>query len=467
MHYIDEALLWLAFQKLRKDAASGIDGQTAAEYAEGLIDNLRDLHERLQTKRYRASSIKRGWLPKDDGSQRPIGILILEDKIVQKSVSILLEAVFEEDFYDFSYGFRPGRNPHHALKAVRELINKYNIGWILDLDISRFFDTLDRDTFFDVLHRRVKDGGIDRLLKDWFNAGILDGKQLSYTERGTVQGGVVSPVLGNIYLHYVLDEWCIKQVIAGLRGRCVISRLADDVVMGFEYHDDACHVREILLKRLEEYGLSAHKDKTRLVKFTRPCNGAGKDPRNETFDFLGFTHYWAKSRKGYWVVKRRTIRKRQRRSIQRLDTWCKCNRHLPVKEQWKALSNKLRGHYQYFGIRGNYDSLFWVYYRLKESWRRWLGRRSQKGSIKWEKFQKILANFPLPRPRIVQNRVYVRYVVVRTANRSARGAGYVSRVSPDLWGGRWSNPPTYPTRRPHPRSPVLKYLPAVKVWVVL
>jgi len=403
VHYIDEELLWDAFHRLRKDAASGIDGQTAAEYAQDLIENLCDLHERLRTKQYRATVIKRGWLPKDDGSQRPIGILILEDKIVQKAVSILLEAVFEVDFYDLSYGFRPKRNPHQALHAVRELINKHNIGWILDLDIRQFFDTLEREIFFDLLHERVKDGGIDRLIKDWFNAGIFDGEQLSYTERGTVQGGVVSPIIANIYLHYVIDEWFVKQAMPCLRGRCFIIRFADDVVMGFEYKEDACRVREALLKRLEKYGLSAHSDKTRLVKFTRPCKGAEKDPQNKTFDFLGFTHYWAKSRKGYWVVKRRTIAKRQRRAIQRLEKWCKFNRHLPVKEQWQKLGIKLRGHYQYFGIRGNYDSLFWVYYKLKESRRRWLGRRSQKGSIKWEKFHKILDNFPLPRPRIVQS----------------------------------------------------------------
>ena len=405
MHHIDETLLWEAFQRLRKgkEKATGIDGETAAEYAHDLIDNLRDLHERLKTGRYRATLIKRTWIPKDDGSQRPIGILILEDKIVQKAVAMLMEAVFEEDFYEFSYGFRPKRSPHQALHAVRELINSLHISYILDVDIRQFFDTLDRKVFFDLLHRRVKDGGLDRLFGKWFNVGILDGEQLSYTDQGTIQGGVVSPAIANIYLHYVLDEWFVKEVKPRLKGRCFLVRFADDAVLGFEYEEDARRVREVLLKRLEKYGLQAHAKKTRLVKFSRPPKGAGKDRTNETFDFLGFTHYWAKSRKGYWVVKRRTIRKRLRRAISRYNDWCKFNRHMSVKEQWQKLSVKLRGYYQYFGIRGNYDSLYWVYHCLKFAWRRWLGRRSQKGYIPWAKFEKILTRFPLPRPRIVQS----------------------------------------------------------------
>jgi RNA-directed DNA polymerase len=402
VHHIDEELLWEAFHRLRRDKAPGIDGQTAAEYAQDLLDNLRDLHERLKTRQYRATPIKRTWIPKDDGSQRPIGILILEDKIVQKAVAILLEAVFEVDFHDFSYGFRPKRNPHQALHAVRELINALNIRWILDVDIQQFFDTLDRTIFFDLLHRRVKDGGLDRLLRKWFKVGILDDEQLSYSDKGTPQGGVVSPIIANIYLHYVLDEWFEEEVKPRLKGRCFLIRFADDAVMGFEYEEDARRVRDVLFKRLEKYGLTAHAKKTRLVKFTRPQKGAKKDRTNETFDFLGFTHYWAKSRKGYWVVKRRTIRKRLRRAISRFSQWCQFNRHMSVKEQWQKLSQKLRGYYQYYGIRGNYESLFWVYRKLKEAWRRWLGRRSEKGYLTWKKFQKICARFSLPRPRIVQ-----------------------------------------------------------------
>jgi hypothetical protein len=230
----------------------------------------------------------------------------------------------------------------------------------------------------------------------------LDGEQLSYTDQGTIQGGVVSPAIANIYLHYVLDEWFVKEVKPRLKGRCFLVRFADDAVMGFEYEEDARRVREVLLKRLEKHGLQAHAKKTRLVKFSRPPKGAGKDRTNETFDFLGFTHYWAKSRKGYWIVKRRTIRKRLRRAISRFAEWCKFNRHMSIKEQCQQLSDKLRGYYQYFGVRGNYDSIYWVYHCLRFAWRRWLGRRSQKGYLPWAKFEKILARFPLPRPRIVQ-----------------------------------------------------------------
>ena len=401
-HHLDEELLEEAFHRLRKDAAPGIDGQTAAEYAEGVSDNLRDVHERLRTRTYRATPIKRTWIPKEDGSQRPIGTLILEDKIVQKAVAMLLEEVFEQEFYEFSHGFRPGRSPHKALHAVRELIQCLNIGWILDVDIRQFFDTVDRDIFFDLLHRRVKDGGIDRLLGKWFNVGILDGDQLSYTDLGTPQGGVISPIIANIYLHYVLDDWFVTEVKPRLKGRCFLIRFADDAILGFEYEEDARRVMEVLPKRFEKYGLRTHPEKTRLVRFIRPARGAKKDRTNGTFDFLGFTHHLAKSRQGYWVVKRRTIRKRLRRAISRYAEWCKFNRHLPLKEQWKKLSQKLRGYYQYFGIRGNYDSIYWVYYTLRFAWRHWLSRRSQKGGINWDTFQKILNTFPLPKPRIVQ-----------------------------------------------------------------
>ena len=401
-HHLDEEVLEEAFHRLRKDAAPGIDGQTAAEYAEGLSANLRDLHARLRTRTYRATPIKRTWIPKEDGSQRPIGTLSLEDKIVQKAVVMLLEEVYEQEFYDCSYGFRPGRSPHKALHAVREMIERCHIRWIVDMDIRQFFDSVDRDIFFDLLHRRVKDGGIDRLLGKWFNVGIVDGDQVEYTDLGTPQGGVVSPLIANIYLHYVLDEWFIKDVQSRLKGRCFLIRFADDAILGFEYEEDARRVMEVLPKRFEKYGLRIHPDKTRVVRFIRPACGAKKDRRNGTFDFLGFTHYLAKSRQGAWVVKRRTIRKRLRRAISQYAKWCKYNRHLSVKEQWEKLSQKLKGYYQYFGIRGNYDSIHWVYYRLRMAWRRWLSRRSQKGGITWATFQKILDTFPLPKPRIVQ-----------------------------------------------------------------
>jgi group II intron reverse transcriptase/maturase len=327
---------------------------------------------------------------------------VLEDKIVQKAGAILLESVYEADFDEVSYGFRPGRSPHHALQKVRENIHRLNIGWILDVDIQQFFDTVDRPIFFDLLHRRVKDGGLDRLLGKWFQVGVLDGEAMSYSDKGTPQGGTISPIIANVYLHYVLDEWFVKEVQPRLKGRCFLVRFADDAVLGFEYEEDACRVREVLFKRLGKYGLKAHAEKTRLVKFTRTPYGGKKDVSNGTFDFLGFPHYWAKSRKGYWVVKRRTSRKRIRRTISRYAQWCQYNRHMSIHEQCQKLSQKLRGYYQYFGIRGNYDSIDWVYQEVRRIWRSWLGRRSQKGYLSWEKFNRILKRFPLPKPRIVQ-----------------------------------------------------------------
>jgi len=371
VHYIDEDLLKHAFRQVSKDTAPGIDGETVAEYAEDVQAHLRDVHERLTTKHYRASSSTRVWIAKDDGSQRPRGLLVVEDTIVHKAVAILLEDVFESDVSDVSSGFRPSRTPHQALHAVRELIRKLNIGWIVDVDVQQCFDTVDREVFFELLHTRVKDGGLDRLLNEWFEAGVLDGEDLSYSDKGTPQGGVVLPVMANMYLHCVLDAWFEREVKPRLKGRSVLRRFADDAVLGFEYEEDALRVREALLKRLEKSGLNAPPVNTRLVTFIRPAYGAGKDRTNKTFDFLGFTHYWAKSRRGNWVVTRRTRGTRRCRAISRCEKWCKDHRHLPVKEQWQSLSRKLRGYYQYYGIRGNYDSVYWVYDTRREAWRRW------------------------------------------------------------------------------------------------
>ncbi len=250
-------------------------------------------------------------------------------------------------------------------------MNRLNIGWILDVDMQQFFDTLDRKILFDLLHSRVNDGGLDRVLGQWFTVGIRDGEHLSYSDRGTPQGGVVSPIIANIYVHCVLDEWCEQEVKPRLKGRCFLVRFADDAIVGFEYEEDARRVREVLFTRLEKYGLKAHTKKTRLVKFTRTPYGAKKDTTNGTCDFLGFTHYWAKSLQGNGVITRRTIRTRQRRAIMRLTQWCQCNRPMSVKEQWQTLNQTLRGYDQYYGIRANDDCLFWVSSQLRMAWKTW------------------------------------------------------------------------------------------------
>ena len=406
-HLIDEELLLQAYRLTRKDGAPGIDGQTGTEYAENLESNLKDLYERLRTRRYRATPARRVRIRKEDGSERPIAVSAFEDKIVQRAVVMLLSAIYEQDFYEFSYGFRPRVGAHVALRALRQACMDFNGGWIVDADIRGFFDGLDRGILREILRRRVNDGGILRLIGKWFNAGVMDGGELIHPETGTPQGSVASPLLANIYLHTALDEWFAEVVQPRLRGRSFMARFADDFIILCEFEDDARRVLEVLPKRLAKYGLSLHSDKTRLARFKMPALRA-KSPKangNGTFDFLGFTHYWARSRQGFWVVKKRTMRKRLRRAMRAAWLWCKHNRHTALLEQHRSLSRKLRGHYAYYAIRGNYESLALLYEHTRRAWRRWLSRRSRESHISWEKFPRIERSFPLPLPRIVHANV--------------------------------------------------------------
>jgi len=404
-HRIDMSLLYEAYCLVRKDGAPGVDGATGRSYAKHLEENLTNLHLRLRTGKYRASDVRRVWIDKDDGRQRPLGIPTFEDKIVQRAVVILLEPIFETDFHDGSYGFRPGRGAHDALKTLREHCQYQNVQWILDVDIQGFFDNIDHKQLIELLHRRVKDGGIDRLIGKWLNAGILDGQDVTHPTKGTPQGGVISPLLANIYLHYVLDEWFAAEIQPRLSGRSFLVRYADDFVLGFENESDAKRVLAVLAKRLGKYGLSIHPEKTRLLPFKRPPSSEKKDRDNGTFDFLGFTHYWCRSRRGFWVIKRRTSRKRLKCALQRANQWCKEHRHLPVDVQHQTLCRKLKGYYQYYGLRGNYECLSRVFWEVQSKWQRWLSRCSQKSRISWEKFGEFLKRFPLPPPRIVHRNV--------------------------------------------------------------
>lgn len=404
-HQIDKELLYQSYLLLRKDAASGVDGQTAQEYAENLGENLSDLHGRLQQQRYRALPVKRVWLDKDDGKKRPIGMTALEDKIVQRAVVTILEQIYEQDFYEFSQGYRRGKGAHKALQKLREFCMNQTVTAIIDADITGCFDNLDRQVMYELLHRRVKDGGIDRLIGKWLNAGVIDGKEMYFADKGTPQGAVVSPLLANIYLHYVLDEWFVKEIQPRLRGKAYLTRFADDFVMAFEYREDAERVMKVLARRFERFKLTIHPKKTRLATFRRPPREVENDRENETFDFLGFTHYWAKSRQGSWVIKRRTARKRLRRAVKALNAWCRDNRHLDIREQYRKLCQKLKGHYQYYGVRSNYRSMEIVFYHTRRIWRKWLSRRSDKAAISWEKFKQYLAEFALPAPRIIHQLV--------------------------------------------------------------
>ena len=400
-HHIDIDWLREAYRRTRKDGATGVDGQTAEEYAQKLDENLRSLLERAKSGMYRAPPVRRVHIPKGDGTQtRPIGIPTFEDKVLQRAVAMVLEAIYEQDFYDGSYGFRPGRSAHDALNALQNITVTMAGGWILEVDIKKFFDTLDHAHLREILGRRVRDGVLLRLIGKWLNAGVLEGLALTRPDAGTPQGGVISPLLANIYLHAVLDEWFAKDVGPRLRSRAHLVRYADDFVMVFAREDDARRVYEVLPKRFAKYGLTLHPDKTRLLEFRRPDLSRDKEGPT-TFDLLGFTHYWGLSRKGKWIVKRRTAKDRLSRALHRVTEWCRVHRHDPVAMQQHKLGQKLRGHYGYFGITPNYEAICSFFHEVKAIWRKWLSRRSNSRRLNWDRMHELLKRFSLPRPRIV------------------------------------------------------------------
>ena len=403
-HHIDIEWLREAYQRTRKDGAVGVDGQTAAEYATNLEGNLRSLLDRAKSgDGYRAPPVRRVYIPKGDGSKtRPIGIPTFEDKVLQRAVAMVLEAVYEQDFYDCSYGFRPGRSAHDALRALREPLMEMNGGWVLEADIEKFFDSVDRAQLQEILRRRVRDGVLHRLIGKWLNAGVMEEGRVYRPEAGTPQGGVISPLLANIYLHEVLDEWFAREVKPRLRGRAHLVRYADDFVIAFEQEEDARRVMDVLPKRFGKYGLRLHPEKTRLVRFNRPSRNV--PPRDdaaepESFDLLGFTHYWRRSRQGNWVVYRKTAGSRLSRALQATSLWLRRNRHEPIKEQHRVLVLKLRGHYSYYGIIGNFVALDSFRSFARELWCKWLSRRS-RASPGRTAVGVLLDSYPLPRPRI-------------------------------------------------------------------
>ncbi len=395
-HRIDYDLLKQSFLNLRKSKSSGVDKITAKEYAENLDQNLYNLYQRLQRGQYVALPVERIWIEKEDGKMRPIGITALEDKIVQKAVATILNVIYDINFYDFSHAFRKGRSQHKAIGELREACLSQNIGWILSADITGLFDNINHEMLKDMVRQRVNDGGIIRLIGKWLKAGVMEGHELSYPDEGTPQGAVISPVLSNIFLHYVLDDWCVKEVIPRIKGCCFIIRWADDFILGFEYEKDAQKVLGVLPKRFDKFDLTLHPKKTKLIRFSKRVSGKG----NGTFDFLGFTFYYSRSLKGYNVIKKKTARRRVSRFMRRIWQWCKKNRHKPMAEQYDILRSKLRGFYQYYGVRGNHKALTVVYRHAKVAWRRWLSCRSHKGKVWFKDLQKI---HPLPTPRIVHN----------------------------------------------------------------
>jgi group II intron reverse transcriptase/maturase len=404
--YIDEYWLGEAYARTRKDGASGVDGQSAGEYRERLMENLRSLRDRLHSGRYQAPPVLRRHIPKGDGSKtRPIGIPTFEDKVLQRAVAMALEAVYEEEFLDCSYGFRRDRSAHQALRVLWRELMALGGGFVLEVDIRSFFDEIDHGHLRSFLDRRVRDGVIRRAIDKWLKAGVMEEGRLRHPVTGTPQGGVISPLLANIYLHEVVDRWFAEEVQPRLRGRAVLIRYADDLVMVFAEEQDARRVEAVLPKRLARFGLAVSAEKTRLVRFEQPTRDKkerGPD-RPGTFAFLGFTHFWGKSRGGHWVVKRKTDRSRLTGSLARARQWCRAHMHRPLPWQQRQLTRKLQGHYAYYGITGNKRSLDAFYRQITRIWRQWLNRRSQKARMHWERFNRLLERYPLPRARIVHS----------------------------------------------------------------
>jgi RNA-directed DNA polymerase len=404
-HYLDAEWLKAAYERVKPDSSPGIDGQSWAEYGKDLEKNLLSLLNRVKSGSYVAPPVKRVHIPKGDGKEtRPIGMPTIEDKVLQRAIAMLLEPIYEQDFKYFSYGFRPERSAHEALRCLWKQSMNHQIKWILDVDVRKYFDTLKHDILRELLDLRVRDGVIRRLIGKWLNAGVLERGQLSYSEEGTPQGGVISPLLANIYLHYVLDCWYVESVKPRMKGRTLLVRFADDFVLGFEHKEDAEKVYAVLFKRFEKYGLQLHPEKTRLVPFGRPTedSGDGGTPPG-TFDFLGFTHYWGKNRKGGWGIRQRTSHKRLTRSLKAINQWCRKNLHEPIRVQVEALGRKLKGHFGYYGITGNYEALERYREEVIRRWRKWLARRGDPQGMTWERMRRLLQFYYLPNARIVHS----------------------------------------------------------------
>lgn len=405
-HYLDIDWLREAFRRTRKDGAPGIDGQSWSDYGANLEENLQSLLDRAKSGTYRAPPVRRVHIPKGGSTTetRPIGIPTIEDKVLQRAVEMLLEAVYRWDFHQCSYGFRRGRSAHQALSDFRSQATEMRVEWVLEVDIRKFFDTLDHRHLRDLLQLRVRDGVILRLIGKWLQAGVLEEGVLTHPEAGTPQGGVISPLLANVYLHYVLDQWFHQEVLPRLRGQAILIRYADDFVIGFTHQEDARRVLEVLPKRFGKYGLTIHPDKTRLVPFHKP-RGPRQPSGNDgpgTFDFLGFTHYWGRSRKGYWVIKLKTASNRFTRAVQAISFWCQRNRHLPIADQHRALCQKLRGHFNYYGITGNSIRLARFRHEVSGLWCKWLRRRNNR-QPPWSWFQRIMERYPLPLPMAIHS----------------------------------------------------------------
>lgn len=404
LHHVTPELLKEAFSELKPKAAPGVDEMTWQQYKVKLEENLSDLHGRVHKGTYRATPSKRAWIPKADGSKRPIAIAILEDKVVQQAIVMVLNQIYEEDFVGFSYGFRPGRGQHHALDALWMGITHRKINWVLDADIRSFFDSVDHDKLMELLQRRVTDKRVLRLVRKWLKVGVVEKGQWSASQVGTPQGSVVSPLLSNIYLHYVLDKWVAEWRKTRAAGDVIVVRYADDFITGFQHRSEAEQFLQDLRERLAEHGLELHQDKTRLIEFgrfaaaNRAQRGEGKP---ETFDFLGFTHICAKTRKGNrFTIRRKTSAKRLTKKMQNVADDLMAKRHNPVIEQAKWLRTVVAGHINYYAVPGNKKSVDAYRTQAIRAWLHALRRRSQLARrLGWEKFGPMVEKW-IPRARI-------------------------------------------------------------------
>jgi group II intron reverse transcriptase/maturase len=399
-YLIDLDTLKRSFSLLKKKAAPGVDDVTKERYAENLEANLEDLYGRMRAGKYRHQPILRVHIPKGKGKTRPIGISSVEDKIVQGALQIVLEPVFENTFLDCSTGFRRGRSQHGAIRTLNERAQGNEMNWVLEMDITAFFDSIDRKMLMEMLQVRVPDGSIKRLVGKCLRVGVLDGQEESWSDQGTTQGSRLSPMLGNIYLHYVLDLWFERVAKPRLRGKATLIRFADDAIIGFEHKEDAERVMRVLASRLEKFNLKLHPEKTRLVDFRRPSKGSRPVQRPETFNFLGFTLYWKRTRRGGWTCTCKTRSASLGKFLREVCDWCRRHRHQPVKEQHKALVSRIRGHFNYFGVNGNTKALEVITFKVERMWKKWLCRRSHRSRLNWERFGDLLKDFPLPKARV-------------------------------------------------------------------
>lgn len=404
-HVIDLDWMKEAYRLTRKDGAPGIDGVTAADYEVNLEARLMDLLERIKSGRYRAPPVRRVYIPKADGSERKLGIPTFEDKVAQRAITMVLEAVFEEDFYSCSYGFRPDRSAHQALRNMQNVLWAKRLHWVIDLDIQQYFDSIPHSHLRAFLDRRVTDGVIRRMIDKWLNAGAVEDGLLRRTTMGSPQGGVVSPCLSNIFLHYVLDEWFEIEVRPRLHGDCTLARYADDAVMAFDNIVDAQRVMAVLGKRLGRYGLTLHPDKTRLVDFRPRRTKSTRHPATDgtNFDFLGLTHVWGRSRRGKDMVMQVTAKGRFARALAAVSDWCRKHRHRSIRDQHCHLSSMMRGHFAYYGVGGNSRRLRWFAHQVVRIWQKWLSRRDRQSGFRWSRLNELLHHHPLPPARVVHS----------------------------------------------------------------